>query len=536
MNNPVLHEILGNPLIALFLIIGLGLALGQISIKGINLGSSGVLFVALLFGHLGYGIPGGVGTFGLVLFVYCVGIAAGGRFFAAIRREGSSLAVLSAVIVGSGAILAVAAGKLFDIPRDLIAGIFAGSLTSTPALAAANEALKSAGDSALVIGYGIAYPFGVIGVVLFVQALPRILKLDLSVKDDDDPQAKDAQVHTVLVEVTNPNLYGKKINESGINHFNACQISRVFRNGTLVPLSYGDVFEENQILFMVGRGRELETAVDLIGKRSDQRLLRDVENERRTLLVTSKDIAGKSLRELGPLKNYGVVITRIHRLGLEFVPNAETIVESNDMLTIVGEQKQIGRFATVIGHRASAIGETDLLSLSLGLALGILVGIIPFALPGGSPITLGLAGGPLLAGLVLGHFGRVGRIVGHIPRATRVLLQEFGLVLFLADAGVKGGGALVETLQGQGMSLFFTGVMLTTIPLVIGYLFAVKILKIPPVQALGGICGGMTSTPALGAITAKTDSQAPVVSYATAYPVALILMTLIAKLVVKLMS
>lgn len=149
---------------------------------------------------------------------------------------------------------------------------------------------------------------------------------------------------------------------------------------------------------------------------------------------------------------------------------------------------------------------------------------------------LGLAGGPLVAGLILGNFGRVGRLVGHIPRPTRVLLQEFGLVLFLADAGVKGGGALVETLQAQGVGLFAAGIAITTIPLALGYLVAVKFLKINPVQALGGICGGMTSTPALGAITSKTDSQTPVVSYATAYPVALILLTLVAKMVVKIMG
>ncbi|MEM6884617.1 MAG: TrkA C-terminal domain-containing protein [Verrucomicrobiota bacterium] len=535
MNNPIVHEILSNPLIALFLITGLGLALGRISFQGIHLGSSGVLFVALAFGHLGYVIPGGVGTFGLVLFVYCVGIAAGGRFFAAIRREGIRLSLLSVVIVGSGAALAVLAGHLLDLPTDLAAGIFAGSLTSTPALAAASEALKESGDSALVIGYGIAYPFGVIGVVLFVQALPRILKIDIS-RGQEEEREREQRVYTVLVEVTNPNLFGKTIDNSEVNHFNACQISRIVRQGNLVPLAYNDVFEAGQVLMLVGRKHELDAAIDLIGEKSDQRILRDVENELKTLLVTSKQIAGLSLKELHPLKRHGVVITRIHRLGFEFVPNADSKVEMNDMLKVVGDPKQIAEFASLVGHRPNAINETDLLSLSLGLALGILLGIIPFALPGGEALFLGLAGGPLVAGLILGNFGRVGRLVGHIPRPTRVLLQEFGLVLFLADAGVKGGGALVETLQAEGVGLFLAGIAITTIPIALGYLVAVKFLKMDPVQALGGICGGMTSTPALGAITSKTDSQAPVVSYATAYPVALILLTVVAKMVVKIMG
>ncbi|MGF1679515.1 MAG: aspartate:alanine exchanger family transporter [Candidatus Methylacidiphilales bacterium] len=531
MNNPVVIAILGNPLIALFLIIGCGLALGRLTWGGVGLGSSAVLFLALCFGHWGYSIPAGVGTFGLALFVYCVGIAAGGRFFSSLKREGSRLAFLSLIIVATGAMVAYLGARWCGLSADLAAGMFAGALTSTPALAAANEALKDTGHSALVIGYGIAYPFGVVGVVLFVQILPRVLKINVH-EETIEPSTAEQRVETALVEVTNPNLFGKRISESGIHHFNACQVSRVFRQGSLVPLSYSDVFDQGQILFLVGKSREIASAIDLIGHRSEARLLRDVENERQNLLVTSKDIIGKSLRELMPLKNYGVVITRVHRLGLEFVPNAETLVESNDMLTVVGDPDSITRFGASIGHRASAIGETDLLSLSLGLALGIILGIMPIALPGGEPITLGLAGGPLLVGLLLGHVGRVGRIVGHIPRATRVLLQELGLVLFLADAGIKGGGSLVETVMQQGWILFVVGLAVTLIPLLVGYLVAVHFLRIKPLQALGGICGGMTSTPALGAITARTESQTPVVSYATAYPVALILMTLLAKILI----
>jgi len=285
MISPVVHEILSHPLIALFLMAGLGLALGKITVQGISLGTSGVLFLALAFGHWGYTIPDGVGAFGLVLFVYCIGIAAGGRFFAAIRKEGLRLGVLSSVIVGSGAILAVLAARKFDLESDLAAGIFAGALTSMPALAAASEALGTGGDSALVIGYGIAYPFGVIGVVLFVQLLPRILKLDLS-SGPDDLREREERVHTMLVEVTNPSLFGKEIDNSEVNHFNACQISRVLRGGQLAPLAYDDVFEAGQTLMVVGRKRELDAAIEHIGKKSDQRMLRDVENELKTVLVT----------------------------------------------------------------------------------------------------------------------------------------------------------------------------------------------------------------------------------------------------------
>lgn len=538
MNLDALHLLLlDQPLVALFAVVAAGLLFGNLTIKGINLGSSGVLFTALLAGHLGYAIPGGVGTLGLVLFVYCVGIGAGGRFFASVVREGAMLAKLALVIVAVGGLITWAGARLLDLPADLATGIFAGALTSTPALAAATEGLKE-GASGVSIGYGIAYPFGVIGIVLFVQLLPRLLKHDLeaiAAQHATDDQAEQ-RVENVLVEVTNQNLVGKRIVDSGVANFNACQVSRVFKEGQLVPLAFDDHFATGQLLLLVGRGREIDIAIDYLGHRSDRNLLKDVENERQQLLVTDRRVAGRSIREFAPLQNYGCVITRITRLGLTFVPNASTVIEVNDQLTAVGRSEDLKQFAKAVGHRSSAMDTTDLLSLSAGLTLGIVVGLIPIGLPGSSPVTLGLAGGPLLVALLLGHFGRVGRIVGHIPRPTRLLLQELGLVFFLASAGINGGGALAATVSEYGLALFGLGMLVTFVPLIVAWPIARKLFHLDPLQALGGICGGMTSTPALGAITAKTDSQVPVISYVSAYPVALIVMILVAKTLIGLLA
>lgn len=537
MNLEAVNQLLlDQPLIALFAIIASGLLFGSFTIKGINLGSSGVLFTALLAGHLGYSIPGGIGTLGLVLFVYCVGIGAGGRFFASVAREGATLGKLALVIVATGGAITWAGAKLLDLPVDLATGIFAGALTSTPALAAATESLTDAA-SGVSIGYGIAYPFGVIGVVLFVQLLPRLLKHDLNAiaAEHEAEGNTDERVITVLVEVTNQNLVGKKIAEAGISNLNACRVSRIFKEGQLIPLSYSDEFSQGQLLLLVGLNKEITIAIDTLGHRSDRHLLKDVENERQNLLVTEHKIAGKSIRELASLKHYGVVITRITRGGLTFVPNTATLIEAHDNLTTVGRTEDLKVFAKAIGHRSTAIDSTDLLSLSVGLTLGIVAGLIPIGLPGSTPITLGLAGGPLLVALLLGHFGKVGRIVGHIPRPTRLLLQDLGLVFFLANAGVEGGVSLVATVQQYGITLFGLGILVSVVPLILGWPLARKLFKLDPLQALGGICGGMTSTPALGAITAKTDSQVPVISYVSAYPVALIVMILITKILIGLL-
>ena len=537
MNLEAVNQLLfDQPLIALFAIIASGLLFGSFTIKGINLGSSGVLFTALLAGHLGYSIPGGIGTLGLVLFVYCVGIGAGGRFFASVAREGATLGKLALVIVATGGAITWAGAKLLDLPVNLATGIFAGALTSTPALAAATESLTDAA-SGVSIGYGIAYPFGVIGVVLFVQLLPRLLKHDLNAiaAEHEAEDNTDERVITVLVEVTNQNLVGKKIAEAGISNLNACRVSRIFKEGQLIPLSYSDEFSQGQLLLLVGLNKEITIAIDTLGHRSDRHLLKDVENERQNLLVTEHKIAGKSIRELASLKHYGVVITRITRGGLTFVPNTATLIEAHDNLTTVGRTEDLKVFAKAIGHRSTAIDSTDLLSLSVGLTLGIVAGLIPIGLPGSTPITLGLAGGPLLVALLLGHFGKVGRIVGHIPRPTRLLLQDLGLVFFLANAGVEGGVSLVATVRQYGITLFGLGMLVSVVPLILAWPLARKLFKLDPLQALGGICGGMTSTPALGAITAKTDSQVPVISYVSAYPVALIVMILITKILIGLL-
>lgn len=284
----VLEIVFANPLIALFTVIGAGLLLGSVTVNGISLGSSGVLFVALFAGHIGLEIPGGVGNFGLALFVYCVGIGAGPRFFPVLAREGGSLAKLGLVIVSSGALIAWLLGHIAGLRGGLTAGLFAGALTSTPALAAAAEGSAETAQ-AVAIGYGIAYPLGVIGVVLFVQILPRILPSSSSTEKETSPSHDTGEVRNVLVEVTNSNLAGQRIDEDALARYSS-QISRIVRDGRLYPLGPDAMFAVGQTLLVVGRPRDTELAVGFLGKRSTQSFVADTDNERERLVITSKAV------------------------------------------------------------------------------------------------------------------------------------------------------------------------------------------------------------------------------------------------------
>ncbi len=322
---------------ALFAITGLGMLLGAVSVKGLSIGTSGVLFVALVAGHFGLAIPDQIGRFGLAIFVYCVGIGAGGRFFAALAREGGSLAKLSLIIVASAAATAWGLAELLDLPPALAAGLFAGAMTSTPALAAATEgAHQLASDVA--IGYGITYPFGVIGVVLFVQLLPKILR-NRNLQDTQSSTTESQDVEKSLIEVTNPNLFGSNIGESDLSEITECQVSRVMKEGRLIPLTDEDRFEAGQLLLVVGKPRSIHLACKYLGKRSDQPFIVDTENERQRFVVTAKSVAGQTLRDLAPLRRHGVIITRITRLDQTFVPAADTRIETYDVLTVVGLQE-----------------------------------------------------------------------------------------------------------------------------------------------------------------------------------------------------
>lgn len=534
-----MSTLLQNPTFVLFAILFTGLALGNISIKGVSLGASGVLFTALLAGHLKLHVPQGLSEVGTAFFVYAVGLGVGNRFFSSLRSRGRKLILVTLVIVLSGWLVAWGSCLLLGIDLSVGAGLFAGACTSTPALAAALDAAKLKGldESVINIGYGVAYPVGVVGIVLFVQLLPRLLKKDLGVsKDSTAAENEDsAHIQARLVMVANPCVFGMSPNHVEQHLHMGCRITRMVREGQLVPLQPSDVLHEGDEVLLVGEKVKLQHDAALLGQMmaADTRLpmMRDESAE---LIVLADHMDNKSLEQLDTLGNFGITISCVSRLGNTFVPSEHTQIQRNDMVHVVGTPDAIAAFKKECGHRDTALNMVDMLSLTGGLLLGILLGKLSFSFGEGDGFSLGMAGGPLVVALLMGHLGKLGPITGYMPRPSRVLVMNLGLMLFLAGAGVKGGEQLVSTLASHGMSMVLVGVLVTSIPLVLGYVFAVKVMRMEMAETLGCCCGSQTSTPALGAITAKTDSQDPVIAYSTAYPVALILMTVLAQLLVQL--
>ncbi len=535
-----LHD---QPLILCFLIVACGMGLGSLRLFGLTLGTSGVLFAGLLFGHFGqsesWGMPDIIGKLGLVLFVYAVGLGAGPTFFRTFRDQGRQLAFLGIVTVVVGASTIALLAWAFDIPSELATGLFAGSLTSTPALASGLEAAEQTSRDALAVsvGYGMAYPVGVVAVVVFVQFAPRLLRVNLVQMGEEMQRKLEAKNHIdrFLVKICNPAVFGKSIHEIHLLDQVHGQITRVLKEGQLVPIRPDHVFEEGQVVLLVTDATNAEMLTMVLGTPSDENVVINADRDRSVVVVTSPRMLNKQLRDLHLRSKYGVTIARIERYGVDFVPNANTDFSMADRVTVVGEPDGLRAFEQAAGHRIRRLHETDLMSVGFGLVLGIFLGEIPIPIPGFGQFKLGMAGGPLLVGLLFAHFGRFMGIVGHMPIAARMLTQNLGLALFLASAGFAAGKQFVEMVEIYGSKPFLISAAVTVVCLTTGLVFARFVLRLDLLQSLGGMCGAMTSTAGIGALTNKTDCDVPVASYAAAYPAALVMMTIAAQFLLSLM-
>lgn len=523
--NLFMFELLQWPYFALFVIVALGFMLGRIKIKGISLDVSAVIFVALLFGHFGVVIPGALSDFGMVLFIFTIGIQAGPGFFRSFRTKGQSLVVISVVIVAVAVLSALAMRTVFGLSQAETVGILTGALTSTPGLATAKEI---AGDQTAV-AYGIAYPFGVIGVILFVKLLPRLCKVDIEALEGKMAATVKEEypvIGTRTCRVERVAVIGRSIADLSLRVVTGAVISRIKHGDEYLLPTGSRVLEDGDLIKAVGTEASLDKLEQLVGGRVMEDLPLGESLDLVTAIVSNKSLVNVRLASLDIPSNFNCTVTRVYRAGIDLTPTPDLQLKWGDKLTIVGGKRELQELVKLIGNDAKKLSDTDFFPIALGIVLGVLFGKITLSFGDSFTFSFGLTGGVLLTALLLSARGKTGPVVWSMSFSANQLLRQLGLLLFLAGVGTSAGTSLVSTIVDSGWSLFAAGVLVTFLPMAAAAFVGVRFFKVNMLDLLGTITGGMTSTPGLAAADSMTDSPAPSVAYATVYPVAMVLLIL----------
>ncbi len=525
----------------LFAILTIGAWLGHLSWRGISLGTAGVLFAALVFGHFGKSVPKEVMDFGLLLFVYSVGLSAGPSFFRTFRRRGLQFVVIALVIVGVGAVATWLLAWLLKLPPALAVGLYTGALTCTPALAAALDALSRVlpESSALVsVGYGIAYPFSMIGIVLLIQFLPKLFNRNIKVEETHYLAEKAIETPSLQARqfrVTNANIDGLTVAQVNPRKLAQVNISRVKQGDGVHAAMPETVLRLGDVVMAVGTDDALEKMRLLVGEQTDERMDFNASVISVDVEVMEETLTGKTLAQMKVWEQFTIVITRIRRQGLEIVPHGNVTLERGDGIRVVGEKSAVEAFARLAQGSPRKAMETSMVPYLIGLLLGVLVGLVPVPLGQGVTVKLGMAGGVFITSLLIGHFGKIGPFRLYVPPAAKNLTRELGLMLFLAGAGTNAGAHLVDVLADQGWILLLAGAAITSLSAVAGLAVMMKGYNLNLLSAMGALTASMTNPPALAAANNQTETDLPSISYASAYPVALIFKILLAQALVEVL-
>jgi putative transport protein len=526
-----------NKLALLFLPIGVGYLMSEIRIKGVGLGVASVLFCGMALGAFGKGkfaLPDIVSQLGLLLFVYTVGLQSGPAFFQILRRRGLSLLMLSLSAISVGVLGTALAVKVLGLNPITSVGLFCGSLTNTPALAAAGETLKDNPNAVLLtIGYSVVYPFGVILPILLSELIASLKHLNL--KDETTRAEKESGSSSEPAVGKDfriaANLSGLAIS-AALGQLEL-RISRLRRGDTVFVPSVETVLRTGDEIHAVGTERMIREAEKILGEPiQDESLV----NERsqvdfRRILLTNTKFVGKTIAETNIEADFGAVITRVRRGDIDFVPTNATILERGDRLRVVAQHAQLTRLSTYLGDSVIALRETDYLPLSLGIMLGVLIGEITIPL-GGFDVKLGFSGGPLVVALFLGWRGRTGNIIWNLPMATNTTLRQLGLVLFFAGVGLKSGNFFLDAFAKEGVRLMLAGAFVTTLVSLIYLLVPLYIFKLDWVSSTGMLAGGQTQPAILSFIGKLSHSEAPNAAYVSVYPAAMILKIILAQVLI----
>ncbi len=532
-------------IVVISLISAIGLMLGRIRIFGISLGITFVFFTGILAGHFGLTIDSQMlfyaETFGLVLFVYALGLQVGPGFFSSMRSEGTKLLLPAIGVLLTGTLLAIGLSYAAKVTISDMSGILCGATTNTPALAAAQQTLKQLDieSSGAALSCALTYPLGVVGVIFAMIFLRKFF-----VKPADMPRPDNKHKKNVFIAsycVTNPDVFGKTISEIHDRH-NHFVISRMWHNGhVLIPMS-DRVLQENDILLVITKPEETESLRHIFGKQEDKDWNAenidwnkiDSELTSQRIIVTRPEINGKKLSSLRLRNNYGINISRVYRSGVQLLATPDLVLQLGDRLTVVGEAADIKRVEKILGNAVKSLNEPNLVSVFIGMILGLMVGCIPLAIPGISvPVKLGLAGGPIIVGILIGTFGPRLHMITYTTQSANMMLRAIGLNLYLACLGLDAGAHFFETIvRPEGILWLILGLLITFIPVVLIGLFALRVMKLDFGSIAGLLCGSMANPMALTYVNETIEGDNPSVAYATVYPVCMFLRVVIIQLVV----
>lgn len=528
------------------IIIVAGVTLGRIKFYGISLGITFVLFAGIAAGHFGLTanqeVIEFIKDFGLILFVFSIGLQVGPAFFSSFKQGGISLNLMALAIVTLGVITTITIHYITGVDMPVLVGIMSGAVTNTPGLGAAQQALAhTAGNNPVPqigLGYAVAYPFGILGIILTMLLIRRLFTIDINAEQNKlilSQQPHEMMPEKISITVKNRSVIGKSIREvTGMIRYEFI-VSRVMRNGKIMVASSDTILAENDVILVVTLRKYIDEVLSLTGTKSNT----DISGISgpvvvRQVMVTNSKVSGKMIADLRIRTKYNVSITRVLRSGIEFVAIPGLRLQLGDKLTVVGDELSLDNVSEALGNSVKRLDEPNLVPIFIGIFLGVILGSIPIHIPGViKPISLGLAGGPLVVAIIMSKYGHKAGIISYTTPGANLMLREIGIVLFLASIGMRSGEQFIPTLtSGEGFIWMGYGAMITAVPIIIAGIFARAVLKKNYLELCGLLAGSMTDPPALAYANSLAENEAPAIAYATVYPLVMFLRIFAAQMLI----
>lgn len=539
-------------ILILSLICAVGLALGQIKIGGVSLGVTFVFFAGIIAGHFGLTVNPDmlnmIQNFGLILFIYALGVQVGPGFFSSFKQGGVKLNIIALLLLVIGTVMALVIHWTSNISLGDMMGLLSGAVTNTPMLGAAQQALLQTdpanieGANNMAMACATAYPFGLIGMILCVIFLRTIMGR----KGSSHHDASSDNTFVAEYHVSNPAIFGKTIMEIRKNADCHFVISRIWKNEKVIIPTSETVIEEDEHLLVISSKNDVDRVKTLFGHKENVDWNKkgidwnaiDSQLVSRKVLVTKPELNGVKLGSLKLRNSYGINITRVNRAGIDLLPSRKLRLQLGDKLTIVGESRSIENVSTILGNQAKELSNPNLFAIFVGIVLGLVLGSIPFAFPGMSmPVKLGIAGGPIITGLLMGAFGPRMHLSIYMSRSANLMLRQLGLTIYLAGLGLSAGAGFFETVfSSEGLVWVLVSFALAVVPVLLTAFIAAKLFKLDYADNVGMLCGSMANPFALDFANPSGEGDDPAVAYATVYPASIFLRVISAQIILLILG